>query len=205
MDLFIADTHLGHENILVTCRPQFQTIEQMNALIIQNINEKMTKRDTLYIVGDFSYRSDYSSVIGFLEAIKPKKVLIKGNHDPDWLRRFSDQEIDRYFEGVYEQYGYKKFGIEVHLNHFPQLAWSRSHYFAQSFSICGHIHNDRNVNLAARLFDQVNCQFNAGVDIHDFYPVTFAELVENNTRFYQRQYTEQEQELLEAAIKKLMS
>ena len=203
MDMFIADTHFGHKNILEDCRPQFQSVEEMNTVIIDNINRKMKKSDILYIVGDFSFRSKQSP-IAFLEAIKPQKILIVGNHDRDWLKHLSEEEIQRQFLGVYQQYSVKKHGMELHFNHFPQLAWNRSHYFAQSFSICGHIHNARDSSVAAQLFPHVKCQFNAGVDINGFEPVTFEELVANNTSFYDRRYNAEEQALLEQAIEKIM-
>ena len=140
-----------------------------------------------------------------MEAINPKKILIIGNHDRDWLKHLSEEEIQRYFHGVYQQYSFKKNGSELHFNHFPQLAWNRSHYFAQSFSICGHIHNARKSNIAAQLFPQVKCQFNAGVDINHFEPLTFEELIANNTSFYERHYNEEEQSLLVQAIEKIMA
>lgn len=206
MEMFISDTHFGHESILSECRPQFRTVEEMNEHIIENINRRMNRNDILYILGDFSYRSK-TPPTEFLEAIKPRKVLIKGNHDRDWLRKLSEEEIKHYFIGVYSQHSIKRNGIELHFNHFPQLAWSRSHFFAQSFSICGHIHSARTGTVAAELFPLVKCQFNAGVDVNNFMPVTFEELVSNNTAFYGRTYTEEEKELLSAsvvAVKKIM-
>ena len=202
MEMYISDTHFGHENILSECRPQFSSIDEMNEVLINNINKKMKKNDLLYIVGDFAFRSK-TSPIEILEAIKPKKILIIGNHDRDWLKHLSQEEIGRLFVGVYQTYSIKKNGIELHFNHFPQLAWSRSHYFAQSFSICGHIHNQRSGTVAAELFPFVKCQFNAGAEINGFEPVTFAELVANNKEFYGREYSPTEQEALDIAIKKL--
>ena len=204
MDMFIADTHFGHENILKECRPMFSSVDEMNARIIDNINRKMKKNDVLYIVGDFAFRSKQRSPVEYLEAIEPKKILILGNHDKDWLKNLSSEQIAQHFLGVYEQYSVKKNGIELHFNHFPQLAWNRSHYFAQSFSICGHIHNARDTSDAARLFPAVRCQFNAGVDVNGFEPVTFEELVANNTTFYCREYSDEEQKLMRCAIDKVM-
>ncbi len=204
MDMFIADTHFGHENILKECRPQFSSIEEMNSVIIDNINQRMKRSDTLYIVGDFSFRSK-ASPIEYLERIKPKKILIVGNHDRDWLKKLSEDEKARYFLGVYDQHTVKKQGIELHLNHYPRLAWNRSHFFAQSFSIVGHIHNMRESTVAARLFPEVRCQFNAGVEVNGFRPVTFEELVANNNAFYRFEYTDDEREALESATRKIMS
>ena len=204
MEMFISDTHIGHENILAECRPQFSSIEEMNSVIIDNINSKMKKNDILYITGDLFFRSKISP-LEYLNAMKPKKILIVGNHDRDWLKHISEEDINQHFLGVYQQFSFKRNGIELHFNHFPQLAWNRSHFFAQSFSICGHIHNARDTTTAAKLFPLVKCQFNAGVDINNFEPVTFRELVANNLAFYDFCYTEEEKMLLDNATKKLMA
>ena len=58
--------------------------------------------------------------------------------------------------------------------------------------------------MAARLFAEVNCQFNAGVVVNGFEPVSFARLVANNTAFYGRSYTEEQKALLDSAIAKVM-
>jgi len=203
MEMFIADTHFGHENILKECRREFSSVEEMDRCLVDNINSRMTRGDILYILGDFSYRSK-RPVKEYLEAIKPKKILIVGNHDESWLKKLTAEEKKRYFLGIYPQYGFKRYGVEVHCCHYPMLAWSRSHYFAESLAICGHIHKQRDETIAARLFSEVKTQFNAGADINGYRPVTLRELVENNMRFYNRQYTAAETELLDAAIEKLM-
>lgn len=205
MDYYIADTHFGHEQVLKECRPQFKTTQEMDKFIIDNINRKMTRNDTLYIIGDFSYRSKRSP-IEYLEAIKPKKVLILGNHD-EWFKKLSDEEKKKYFindeKQGYNEYRTKKNSIELYYCHYPRLAWNRSHYFGTTFSICGHIHNRTDGAIAAELFHLINNQFNAGVDINNFEPVTFEELIKNNTEFYQRSYTDNELELLQEAIERL--
>ena len=94
VEMFIADTHFGHENILKECRREFSSIDEMDACLIDNINSRMTRADTLYILGDFSYRAK-RPVSEYLEAIKPKKVLILGNHDESWLKKMPKEEIER--------------------------------------------------------------------------------------------------------------
>lgn len=202
MDMFIADTHFGHTQILNECRPQFKTIEEMDEFIINNINRKMTRGDTLYIIGDFSYRSK-KSPIEYLEAIKPKKVLILGNHDA-WVKKLTKEEKEKHFPyGVYDMLCKKKNGIELHFHHYPRLDWNGSHYFGSSFAICGHIHQRKEGRTSAELFPLIKNQFNAGVDINNYEPVTFEELIENNMRFYERTYTDKELSLLKEAVEKL--
>lgn len=205
MNYYIADTHFGHTQILQECRPQFKSIEEMNETIINNINKTMTRNDTLYILGDFAYRSKVSP-IEYLKAIKPKKVLILGNHD-EWFTKLSETEKKKYFindeKQGYNEYRVKKNKIELYFCHYPRLAWNRSHYFGTTFSICGHIHNRTDGTVAAELFHLVKNQFNAGVDINNFEPVTFEELIKNNTEFYKRSYTDEEITLINEAIEKL--
>ena len=202
MDMFIADTHFGHAQILNECRQMFSSIEEMNEAIINNINKKMTRNDRLYILGDFAYRSK-TPPIEFLKAIKPKKVLILGNHD-SWVKKLTDEEKKKYIVGgIHNELRIKQNGIELYLCHYPRLAWDRSHYFGTTYSICGHIHNAREGKISAELFPFVKNQFNAGVDINNYEPVTFEELIKNNQDFYNRTYTEKEQSLLNEAIKSL--
>lgn len=205
MDMFIADTHFGHTQILKDSRPQFKSIEEMDNYIIDNINKKMTRNDTLYIVGDFSYRSK-TSPIEYLKAIKPKKVLILGNHD-EWFKKLTNEEKEKYLvngkDKSFNEFRLKKNSIELYFCHYPRLAWNRSHYFGTTFSICGHIHNRTDGTVAAELFHLVKNQFNAGVDINNFEPVTFKELIKNNMEFYNRSYSDEEQKLLNEAIEKL--
>jgi calcineurin-like phosphoesterase family protein len=203
MDMFIADTHFGHENILTECRPHFPDVESMNRTLIDNINARMTKKDTLYVLGDFAYRCK-TPVTEILESIRPRLILIKGNHDRDWLRFMTEEDQKQYFAGVHEELELKKYGVELHMSHYPRLAWNRSHFFAQSLSVCGHIHASRSGTVAAELFPLVRCQFNAGVDVNGYAPVTLEELVRNNTEFYGREYTREEQTILDESVRKLM-
>ena len=204
MDMFIADTHFGHTQVLEKCRPQFSSIEEMNEKIIDNINKKMTRNDTLYILGDFAYRSRVSPT-EYLKAIKPKKVLILGNHD-SWVKKLTEDEIKKYIVGgVHNELRIKKNGIELYLCHYPRLAWDRSHYFGTTFSICGHIHNATSGRISQELFHLINNQFNAGVDINNFEPVTLEELIKNNQEFYKRSYTDSEKSLLCKAIERYNS
>ena len=203
MEMFISDTHFGHENILRECRPQFPDVDTMNRTLIDNINARMTKRDTLYVLGDLAYRSK-TPVTDILASIRPRLILIQGNHDRDWLRFLSEEERKQYFGGIHNELSLKKYGVELHMSHYPRLAWNRSHFFGQSLSVCGHIHATRTGIVAAELFPLVKCQFNAGVDVNGFAPVTMEELVRNNTEFYEREYTREEQAILDETIRKLM-
>lgn len=50
----------------------------------------------------------------------------------------------------------------------------------------GHIHNSTTTDAYGYIKEHLPCTLNAGVDINNYEPVTFEELLENNNRWYER-------------------
>ena len=146
----------------------------------------------------------FSAYEQILEKLNGEKHLILGNHD-EWVKKLTEEQKQKYFvDGIiYDSLMRKKNKIELHFCHYPMLDWNGSHYFGHSFSICGHIHQRKEGRLSAEVFPLIKNQFNAGVDINNYEPVTFEELIENNAEFYNRIYTEEEVALLKEAVEKL--
>lgn len=85
MIYFTADTHFGHSNIIEATGRPFQTVERMNAALIANINDRVSTADTLYILGDFSYRISVEEAWRLRQRIVcPNVHLVRGNHDKHW-------------------------------------------------------------------------------------------------------------------------
>lgn len=99
---FISDPHYGHKNIVAGesswfydeelteeeimairrkhCR-NFNTLEEMNRTIVNNINEKVPENATLICLGDWSFGS-IENIWNFRKQINCKDIhLILGNHD----------------------------------------------------------------------------------------------------------------------------
>ena len=53
---FTADTHFGHSNIIELTHRPFSSVQEMDRRLIANINDRVSARDSLYILGDFSFR-----------------------------------------------------------------------------------------------------------------------------------------------------
>jgi len=56
MYYFTADEHYGHTNIIKYCKRPFNSIEEMDATLIENFNSKVTKADHTIHVGDFTFK-----------------------------------------------------------------------------------------------------------------------------------------------------
>lgn len=77
----IGDLHIGHKNIL-KYRPEFSSIEEHDATIVENIKKTLTKRDTLWLHGDCFFTLEASKILHELSYINRIHWII-GNHDSD--------------------------------------------------------------------------------------------------------------------------
>jgi len=176
MIYFTADQHFGHANILKHTGRPFATIEEMDAVLLQNWNRKVHRNDTVYILGDLFFRNAVSAE-NYLRCMKGIKHLIIGNHDKDWMKRI---DLSQYFASVNLMAEINDGRHRITLCHYPMMSWNGCNKGA--FHIHGHIHNNRNDSYWPFL-RQMPQALNAGVDINKFAPVTFEELVENNRIF----------------------
>ncbi len=185
MVFYTSDLHLGHKSVL-KCRTMYETVEEMNEALIANWNKKVHKNDTIYILGDLSYRSE-TPVKNYLERLKGNKYLILGNHDRDWLRKISEEELSQYFSGIDSLVTFKMNKTKITLCHYPMLEWSGSRYASNgsSYLIHGHIHSTKN-EIYEYIKKNQPTALNCGVDVNHLEPVTFEELVENNKAWYGR-------------------
>lgn len=87
---FTSDTHFGLANVLnFTDRHlRWPTIESMNSALVDAINERVSMTDTLYILGDFSFKMTTEDARRLRGKIVCKDVhLLRGNHDKDWTQK----------------------------------------------------------------------------------------------------------------------
>ena len=179
MTYFTSDLHFGHENIIKHCNRPFSTVEEMDEALIENWNRTVHKCDTVYIIGDVVW--DKRKVGYYMERLKGKKILIPGNHDEPWAKR---EEIKVYFSEI-EKYMERNLCCHpVTLCHYPLLEWRNSREENErkiGFLIHGHIHNRVSEEYLPLYTNP--CALNAGVDLNNYRPVSFEELVENNNAF----------------------
>lgn len=171
MIYYTADLHLGHENIMKHCNRPFETVGEMNRVLINNWNSIVTARDDIYIAGDIAFRSEKTEAAEMIKKLKGHKYLAVGNHDGKLLKYPKFAEL---FADVKDIYDISDNGRRVIICHYPMIEWNG--YFRGSYHIYGHIHNGS--PDAAAIMKTRERAFNAGVDLNDFIPQTLDMLIQ---------------------------
>ena len=85
MIYFTSDLHLGHKAVIGMNDRPFADVEEMNTVLIENINERVKQNDTLYILGDLSFRIPLSQANELIQKIHCRnRYLLMGNHDKNY-------------------------------------------------------------------------------------------------------------------------
>jgi len=141
MKYFISDTHFSHDRLIkvydnnVQPRP-FSSIDAYDKHIIDNINDKVSKKDVLYILGDFAFNH---KELFFRRKINCNNLwFIYGNHDNRnrCKAAFGEQRCRDIF-------CIKIFDIPTVLCHYQMFCWPGSHQ--NHFHLHGHTHDQRSL------------------------------------------------------------
>ena len=166
MVYFTADMHFGHRSIITMQDRPFETVEEMDRLILQNYNALIHKDDTVYILGDVCHHMKIEEADELIRKLNGKKYLIRGNHDKNYDPRLFADIRDYMTVSVNGQY--------FVLMHYPMLSWHKKS--SGSIQLHGHIHarmdyNDKNRAEGVRRYD-------VGVDANGFLPVSAKQIVD---------------------------
>ena len=155
-----SDLHFGHKNIIKYENRPFKDVEEMDQKLIENWNKKVGEYDTVYILGDFSwYKPRKTEEI--LRKLKGRKILIKGNHDVNFLKKDFDTSL---FAGIYDYLEIKENNINYVLFHYPIAEFNeKKHNWVHLY---GHIHT-----MNPELEKELKNSYNVGVDRHNYEPV----------------------------------
>lgn len=172
---FFSDPHFGHANICLgstnwpiekrdKCR-KFNSVEEMDNVIIDNINSCVKENDTVFCLGDWTF-SD--RVEEYRNRIKCHKLhLILGNHDKDIRNNVKLQSL---FSSVHD---YLEININEHhiiMSHYPIESWNRMR--RGSFHLFGHQHSDESWKL------RNGKKIDVGLDGNNYMPYSWQELYE---------------------------
>ncbi len=133
---FTSDTHFFHKAILRMCADtrKGNDIDDMHEILINNWNSRVGIKDTVYILGDFSFAKS-KKTLSILERLNGILHLVKGNHDY-WI----DDTTRGFFESISDIKTINVNGQEVMMCHYPVVDWKNMSQGAYHFH--GHTHGD---------------------------------------------------------------
>lgn len=128
-NFYTSDLHLNHVNItgkrLSSWNGGYRTfdyLEDMNFTILEGINSKVGKNDTLYFLGDFCF-GDHTLTPFWRKKILCENIFwIKGNHDN---RIYNYKE---HFTWVGDVLQTKVENQSIFMSHYKHAVWDKSHH-----------------------------------------------------------------------------
>lgn len=146
-----SDLHFGHRNIITYCNRPFQSVEEMDEIMITKYNFIIEQEDEVWFLGDLFFHTKKERVRDIIQNLKGRKHLVLGNHD----------ELSKSF---YESAGFITVvnSTELVFNEETYLLEHIPRYDPKIKQFCGHVHEKWRVNAT---------MYNVGVDVHNFYPV----------------------------------
>jgi len=194
---FVSDTHFNHNNIIKYCDRPFDSVEEMNEVLIKNWNSVVSEGDIVYFLGDFSM--SLGAVEELTKRLNGHKKLITGNHDSCFSGHRMSRKVDKALEVKQKYYtaGWRSIdsvtttsvcGVEVNLNHFPYKKIKDSDRHDKRYDkyriednglwlLHGHVHSSSQTMLDKRMID-------VGVDCNNYTPVSedrIKEIIDENS------------------------
>jgi calcineurin-like phosphoesterase family protein len=167
MNWFTSDWHLNHKNILQYDRRPFDTVEEMNETIIDNINKVVKKEDTLYYLGDFCFalNGKLDAVYEFRDRILCDDIrFILGNHDHIICKNKHLLIAEKWFTSIDDVYYVNNTKPSVYLSHYAHKVWDKSHH--GRYHLYGHSH-------CTLPDDPASLSFDVGINGNNYYPYSF--------------------------------
>lgn len=148
---FTADTHFGHKRTLELSKRPFESVEEMDQVLIDNWNKIVGDDDIVYHLGDFG---DYSRSL----SLNGRIILLFGNYERSDVNRGNIKtellSVGYNFYSVYEQ-------NKIYYQDFP-MVHEPSKLNDFEFGLFGHIHKLQMVRRNG---------LNVGVDCHNYKPI----------------------------------
>lgn len=155
---FTADSHFCHAAVIGMCGRPFADVDDMTRGMIHAWNSVVRDGDTVWHLGDFSFKGKPGQIRGIFDQLAGNKSLVRGNHDKQnvtqlpWVEQcdFKHLALD---------------GYQVALSHYGFRSWPAMH--RGSYMLYGHSHGSlpgsRNT-------------IDVGVDSVGYVPLQFSEL-----------------------------
>ena len=165
MTIFLtSDTHFGHERIIELCGRPFQSVEEMDEVMVARWNRVVGPRDDVWHLGDFAHRS--VNMPRLFDRLNGRKKLVVGNHDNDETANAGWMEVSTLTEIRLNK-------RKIVLCHYPLEEWNG--FYRGSLHAHGHQHKKVRTSM---FVEGLPRRSDVGVDANSFYPIAVDELIE---------------------------
>lgn len=157
MIYYIADCHFYHAALNDKMDKRgFASVEDMNNYMIDKWNDKVTRADTVVILGDLSL-GNAEQTNELVHKLKGKLCLIKGNHDK--YLKSKDFDLDR-FEWVDDYKVITDSQKKIVCCHYPMPFYDgqyrlRHNGDPKTFMLYGHVHETRDEVLMQKMISMI--------------------------------------------------
>jgi len=171
-----ADTHFGHkEAIGLFARPvALDDVDAMDELLLERINSRVSRRDHLLHLGDFTgprvwkgedgqASMQYATTLRGRISCKTMEI-VRGNHDP------SHKRLNKLFDDSHDLLSFKGWSSGNHrivCCHYPLRTWQG--IFDGAMHLYGHAHGS---------FDTISRSCDVGVDCWEYGPILLDDVLE---------------------------
>lgn len=180
MIYFISDTHFGHGGSLKWPNGNardFPDIQTMNQTIVDNWNSVVKEEDTVYHLGDFSYKTSVSTIKHILDSLNGTIILIKGNHDGQTLK--ANQQVHR-FESIHDrlelEYNLGDKAYHFILDHYPMESWKNKE--KGYIHLHGHVHGRKSEHIIT----DMSYRIDVSCEAINYTPISINDIIMSLTR-----------------------
>ena len=167
---FTADTHFDDEYAIQYFNRPFQSVDEMNAAMVERWNHVVTDDDLVYHLGDFTTQ-DLSYFTKWTHQLKGNIRILPGNMDRLWLQDFVTNSkvlvIPPLISLAFEKLGRVGQPQVIVLCHYSMQVWERSNH--GSWHLFGHSHGK---------LKGIGKSFDVGVDCTAFEPLSLDRIAE---------------------------
>lgn len=161
-----SDTHFGHNSAVTKgWRPMFSTVEEMDAVLVQNWNSVVPKDGLVFHLGDFSFRNNRRTH-EILDQLHGRIALVKGNHDDNLSKSVRDRFlwVKDYYRAKMESY-IPGDETRIVMSHYAMRVWNGYHRGA--WMLYGHSHAS---------LPPLGMSMDVGVDNNGMRPISYRTL-----------------------------
>ena len=160
---FTSDTHFDDEYSLQYFQRPFESVDEMNQVMVEKWNNLVTDQDTVYHLGDFTLE-DIRHFTKWASQLNGNIKILPGSHDRPWLKDFAATEKVQVIAPLvsleFPEIGGAKEPQVIVLCHYSMRVWDRSNH--GSWHLFGHSHGK---------LKGIGLSFDVGVDCTDFMPL----------------------------------